>query len=80
MVRISPSDAGGAGSIPGQGANIPPASGPKKKKTQNIRSNIVTNSINTLRNVQVKKKKNEKGVEKDRGEKESPEACLSTWL
>ena len=30
---------------------------PKKKKTQNIRSNIVTNSINTLRNVQVKKKK-----------------------
>ena len=52
----------------------------KKKKTQNIRSNIVTNSINTLRNVQVKKKKNEKGVEKDRGEKESPEACLSTWL
>ena len=56
MVRISPSDAGGAGSIPGQGASIPPASGHTHTQKKNIRSNIVTNSINTLRNVQVKKK------------------------
>ena len=34
MVKISPSNAGGAGSIPGQGAKISHASAPKK---QNIK-------------------------------------------
>ena len=32
MVKTSPSNAGGAGSIPGQGAKIPHALGPKKPK------------------------------------------------
>ena len=32
MVKISPSDAGGIGLIPDQGAKIPHASQPKKKK------------------------------------------------
>ena len=31
MVKTSPSNAGGVGSIPGQGAKIPHASGPKPK-------------------------------------------------
>ena len=34
MVRTSPSDAGGAGSISGRGAKIPQTSGPKN---QNIK-------------------------------------------
>ena len=33
MVKTSPSNAGGAGSIPGQGAKIPHASGPENQKT-----------------------------------------------
>ena len=49
MVRTSPSNARGAGSIPGQGAKIPRASWPEnqnmKKNTTGI--NIVTNSIKT---------------------------------
>ena len=48
MVKTPPSNAGGAGLTPHQGATIPHASRPKKKTTtQNIsnRSNIVTNSI-----------------------------------
>ena len=32
MVKTSPSNAGGAGSIPGRGARIPQASRPKKEK------------------------------------------------
>ena len=35
VVKTSPSNAGGAGSIPGQGAKIPHASQPKKKKKKN---------------------------------------------
>ena len=59
MVKTSPSNAGGAGSIPGQGAEIPHASWPK---TQNInRSNIVTNSIKTLKMVHIFKKSGKKG-------------------
>ena len=46
VVKISPSNAGGVGSIPGWGAKIPHASGLKKKKKKNT-SNIVTNSIKT---------------------------------
>ena len=33
MVKTSPSKAGGAGLIPGQGAKIPHASRPKNQKT-----------------------------------------------
>ena len=33
VVKTLPSNAGGAGSIPGQGAEIPHASGPRKNKT-----------------------------------------------
>ena len=46
MVKISPSNVGGAGSIPDGGAKIPHASRPKNIKN---RSNIVTNSIKTLK-------------------------------
>ena len=45
VVKTPPSNAGAAGSIPGQGAKIPHASQPKH---QNIR-NIVTNPIKTLK-------------------------------
>ena len=52
MVKISPSNARGAGSIPGRRAKIPPP------RNQNInRNNIVTNSIKTLKMVHIKKKK-----------------------
>ena len=58
MVETSPSNAGGAGSIPGQGARIPHALWPKN---QNIKqSSIVTNSVKTLKMVHIKKKKNQK--------------------
>ena len=54
MVKTLPSSAGGVGSIPGGGAKIPHASRPKH---QNIKhSNIVTNSIKTLKMVHIKKK------------------------
>ena len=55
MVKTLPSKAGGMGSIPGGGPKMPHALGPKKPKTQN-RSNIVTNSIKTLKMVHIKKK------------------------
>ena len=67
MVKSSPSNAKGAGSISGREAGVPHASGPKKKKnngkTQN-RSNIVTNSLRlykwaTSKNIKKKKKRNE---------------------
>ena len=47
VVKTLPSSAGGGGSIPGQGAEIPHASRPK---TQNIKQKqTVTNSIKTLK-------------------------------
>ena len=56
MVKTSPSNAEGAGSVPGQRAKILYASWPK---TQNInnRSNIITSLINTLKMVHIQKKK-----------------------
>ena len=54
MVKTSPSNAGSAGSIPGWGAKIPHASRPKNQETKN-RSNIVTNSVKTLKRVHIKK-------------------------
>ena len=57
MVNNSPSNEGSAGVIPDWEAKIPHVPpGQKKTKTQN-RNNIVTNSINTLKMVNVKKKK-----------------------
>ena len=55
-VKTSPSNALGAGLIPGRGAKIPQASSlpPKKIKTYN-RSNVVTISIKTLKMVHIKK-------------------------
>ena len=47
VVKTLPSSAGGGGSIPGQGAEIPHASWPK---TQNIKQKqIVINSVKTLK-------------------------------
>ena len=42
-VKTSPSNAGGVGSIPGQGAEIPHASGPKN---QNIKQKQYCNKLN----------------------------------
>ena len=55
-VKTSPSNTGGEGLIPGQGAKIPHASWPKNQNIKN-RSNVVTNSISTLKMVHIKKKK-----------------------
>ena len=55
MVKTSSSSAGGAASIPGQGAKIPHMPGGQKSKTQNG-SNIVTNSIMTFKMAHIKKK------------------------
>ena len=47
MVKISPTKAGGVDLIPDQGAKMPHALRPKNQN----RSNIVTNSIKTLKMV-----------------------------
>ena len=54
MVQTSPSNMGVVCSIPGQGVKIPHVLWPKKQNINN-RSNIVTNSIKTLKVVLVKK-------------------------
>ena len=59
VVKTLPSNAGGVGSIPGQGAKIPHVSWSKNQSIKN-RSNIVTNSIKTLKMVHIKKKKKKK--------------------
>ena len=54
VVKISPSNARGTGSIPGWGAKIPHVSWPKN---QNVKQKqIVTNSVKTLKMVRIKKK------------------------
>ena len=55
MVKTLPSNEGGVGSIPSQGAKTPYASWPKKMKHEN-RSNVVINSIKTLKMVHNNKK------------------------
>ena len=45
VVKTSPSNAGGVGSIPGRGAKIPRASRPKNQNRK--QNNIVANSIKT---------------------------------
>ena len=52
MGETLPSNAGGVGLMPGQGAKIPHALWPKKKKrnmNEKTRSNVVTNSVKTLK-------------------------------
>ena len=61
MVKSSPSNAQGAGLIPGQRAKIPHALWPKNRKVkqkQHCSSNIVTASIKTLKMVSIKIEKN----------------------
>ena len=53
MVKATPSNAGAAGLIPGQGAKIPYGLWLKKNKTKN-RKNIITSSIKTLKIVHIK--------------------------
>ena len=56
VVKTLPSNAGGVGSIPGQGAKNLTCLVARKPKHKN-RSNTVTNSIKTLKMVHIKKKK-----------------------
>ena len=51
VVKTSPSNAGGAGLIPGRGAKIPHASRPKNQN----RSNMVSNSIDFKNGLHQKK-------------------------
>ena len=55
MVKTSSSNARSVNSIPDQEAKIAHASRPKNQKTED-RINVGTNSIKTLKMVQVKKK------------------------
>ena len=54
VVKTSPSNAGGAGSISSQGAKISHALQPKNQNVNN-RSGGVTNSIKTLKTIHIKK-------------------------
>ena len=57
MVKTLPSSPGGTGSFPGPGVKTPYASPPKNQNMEQCcRSNIVTNSIKTLKMVHIKKK------------------------
>ena len=56
MFKTSPLNAGGAGSLPGQGAKV--LHDLQQKKESKDRSSIVTNSIKTLKMGHSKKKKN----------------------
>ena len=57
-LRLS-SNAGGAGSIPGQGAEIPHT---LQSKNQNRKQNKYCNKFNTLKMVHIKKKKLKKKI------------------
>ena len=57
VVKTSPSNAGGMGSISGQGAKIPHASGPKNPNIKKNKNNIIINSIKPLKMVQIFKSK-----------------------
>ena len=50
-VKTSPSNARGAGSVPGWGAKIPHVLGKKKQNKTENRSNIEANSVKTLKMV-----------------------------
>ena len=49
MVKTSPSNTGGVGSISGRGAKIPQASWPNNQNIKQNKSNAVKNSIKTLK-------------------------------
>ena len=63
-VNTGPSNAGGVGSLPGQGAKIPHDWQPKNQNIKH-RNNIVTNSIKALKMVHSKKKKKKKNLYKN---------------
>ena len=76
MVKTLPSDAGGAGSIPGQGAKIPHASWPKN---QNIKPKQYCNKFNKdFKNGPHQKKK--KISNKKQGEWWPVELCSASTL
>ena len=50
VVKTPPSNAGGVGQVPGQGAKLPHDLGPKKKHKTKNRSNIVTNTKKDVKN------------------------------
>ena len=54
VVRTSPSNAGGAGSIPGQGAKVPHASQPKNQNTK--QKQYCNKFSKDFKNVHIKKK------------------------
>ena len=54
MVRTSPSSAEGVHSVPGRGAGLLHALGPKNQNIKN-RGNVVASSIATLKMVHIKK-------------------------
>ena len=58
VVKTSPSNAGGVGSIPGLGANIPHASGQKNKNKIKQKQNCNKFNKDFLKMAHVKKKKN----------------------
>ena len=62
-VWTSLSNAGSAGSIPGQGTKIPPVSLPRHQNTN--RSHIITNSVKILKMAHIQKRKKEMMKEKD---------------
>ena len=56
VVKTLPFNTGSVGLIPHQGTKIPHASWPKNQNMNN-RSNVVTNSLSTLKMVHIKNKK-----------------------
>ena len=75
MVKISPSNAGSAGSIPSKGTKIPHALGPRN---QNIRQKLCCNKFNEdfKKMVHIKKKKN---LEKEGQEMTRDEHIIYNW-
>ena len=62
MVNTSPSNAGGTGSIPGQGTKILYALRPKKKQQPQNRNNGVKDPTKTFKMVCIKKKNLKKKI------------------
>ena len=62
VVKTPPSNAGGVGQVPGQGAKLPHDLGPKKKHKTKNRSNIVTNTKKMLKMVHTRPPKIKQGM------------------
>ena len=77
VVKTSPSNAGGEGQIPGRELRSHMPQG-QKTKTQN-RSNLVTDSIKTLKMVYIKKKKKELDMEQQTGSKQEKEFVKAVY-